>query len=154
MIQEVHVTSVDHKTGEVTSEVNSKVINLPTEPPFIKLYLTDVTHMYNLPRNSPDILLELLRKLDYEGMITLNSTTKKIICERTGKKMKTLDNFLGELVKKEVFRRVGAGLFSPNPHLFGRGEWRDIYKRREAWLMVEYKEDGTREIKSSLNEPA
>jgi hypothetical protein len=152
LVQETHQTTVDHSTGEVTSEVNSKVIRLPSEPPYIKLYIEDLSNMYNLPKNSPELLLELLKKLDYEGQISLNSSNKKIIAKKTNKAVKTLDNFLSELIKKDIFRRIDTGLFAPNPHLFGRGEWREIYKRREAWLKVTYKENGERVVNSSLNE--
>lgn len=152
LVQETHTEMVDHSTGEITSEVNTKVIRIPSEPPYIKLYIEDLSNMYNLPKNSPDLLLELLKKLDYEGQISLNSSNKKIIAERAGKAVKTLDNFLGELVKKDIFRRIDTGLFAPNPHLFGRGEWREIYKRREAWLKVTYTEDGQRIVNSSLND--
>lgn len=152
LIQETHTEMVDHSTGEITSETNTKVVRIPTEPPYIKLYIEDLSNMYNLPKNSPDLLLELLKKLDYEGQITLNSASKKVIAERAGKAVKTLDNFLGELVKKDIFRRIDTGLFAPNPHLFGRGEWREIYKRREAWLKVTYTEDGQRIVNSSLND--
>lgn len=152
LIQETHVSHVDHSTGEVTNEVKTNVIRIPSEPPYVKLYIEDLTNIYDLPKNSPALLLELLKKLDYEGQISLNASNKKIIAERAGKAIKTLDNFLGELVKKDVFRRLDKGLYTPNPHLFGRGEWRDIYKRREAWLKVTYTEDGQRIVNSSLNE--
>lgn len=152
LVQETHTVSVDHSTGEIKNEVKTNVVRIPSEPPYVKVYIEDLTNIYDLPKNSPSLLLELLKKLDYEGQISLNSANKKIIAERAGKAVKTLDNFLGELVKKDVFRRLGTGLFSPNPHLFGRGEWREIYKRREAWLKVTYTEDGQRIVNSSLNE--
>jgi hypothetical protein len=150
LIQETEITSIS-AAGEILNTTNSRVIQIPREPAFVKLYIEDLSNIYKLPKNSPELLYELLKKLDYEGLISLNSSNKKRICEQTGKALKTLDNFLSMLVDKDVFRRVDRGIFSPNPHLFGRGEWRDIYKRREAWLKVEYDDVGGKKVTSSLD---
>lgn len=151
LIQETHTTHVDEKTGEVLSETNTKVVQLPTEPPFVKLYIEDLSSLYGLPKASPDLLYALIKKLDYEGQISLNAASKRQICEATGKAMKTLDNFLQLAVKKDIFRRVDTGIYAPNPHLFGRGEWREIHKKRGAWLKVSYNEKGEKEVESSFS---
>lgn len=154
LIQETHTQTVDHATGEITEETNQKVISIGTEPPFVKLYIQDIESIYKLPDGTHRVLLELLKKLDYEGKISLNKTNKVAICEKIGwKTIASLDNYLSKhLVKKDIFRKEGTGVFIPNPHLFGRGKWPDIHKQREAWLKITYKKDGTKEIKSSLGE--
>ncbi|WP_318431521.1 replication/maintenance protein RepL [Photobacterium leiognathi] len=152
LIQETIETSFDHDTGEVKQESNVRTFQIPQEPPFVKLYIEDLTSLYDLPKTSPSMLMELLKKLDYEGQVNLNAANKRQICERTGHAIKTLDNFLSQLVKHKIFRRIDRGVFVPNPHLFGRGEWREIHKRREAWLKVTYDENGERQVTSSLEE--
>lgn len=154
LVQETHTQTVDHSTGEITQETNQKVVQLPSEPPFIKIYVEDIESLYKLPDGTHRVLLELLKKLDYEGKISLNKTNKLAICEKIGwKTVASLDNYLSKhLVKKDIFRKEGTGVYIPNPHLFGRGKWPKIQKEREAWLKVTYKKDGTKEIKGSLGE--
>lgn len=154
VIHELNFSTVDHQTGEVKTDAKVTTFQIPTEPPFVKLYIQDLSNLYELPRNSPELLFELLKKLDYEGMISLNSSNRKIICERTGKSEKTLANFLTTLVEHDIFRRISTGVYMPNPALFGRGEWREIHKRREMWLKVNYDEDGNKKITSSLGQDA
>lgn len=144
--------TVDHETGEIKTSEHSRVINIPREPSYIKLYLGDIEKLYALPSNSSTIIYELLKKLDYDGLIALNSTTKRTICEKVNYTSGSLDNYLSGLVKKDIFRKEGRGVFKPNPHLFGKGDWKDIYKMREAWLKVSYKEDGSKDVTSSFDE--
>lgn len=150
VVQQTERTTTDHETGEVKSETTENVYTFPKEPAYIKLYLEDLEKIYGLPNSSSPVLYELLRQMNYDGLINLNSTVKNIICEKVGYKYQTLKNYLNTLVKTDVFRNVGRGVYQPNPHLFGRGDWRDIYKQREAWLKVEYKE-GKRKVSSSLS---
>jgi hypothetical protein len=135
--------------GVVKSHTRKTVIQFPKEPPFIKLYLDDVNRLYELPNNSTALLYELIKRLDYDGFITLNSTTKKMIGQRAGVSTGHIDNYLSKLVKKDIFRREGRGTYAPNPDIFGRGDWREIYKKRSAWLKVSYGENG-RKLNSSF----
>lgn len=152
VVQQTEKVSTNHETGEVTSETKENVYTFPKEPPYVKLYLEDVEKIYGLPNSSSPVLYELLRKMDYDGLINLNSTVKNIICEKVGYKYQTLKNYLNTLVKTDVFRNVGRGVYQPNPNLFGKGDWREIYKQREAWLKVEYTKQGKRKVTSSLAE--
>lgn len=153
-IYQKHIQRVKENSGEVVDEYHEIMTQLPSEPLYIKLYIEDLSRLYFLPKSSPELLLELLKKLDYDGLIVLNATSKKMICARVRRSVKTLDNFLHALVKKDVFRRVGTGVFQPNPLLFGRGEWRDIYKRRKIWLIAQYDANGEKKIYSSLSNPS
>jgi hypothetical protein len=151
IVQQTLQQVVNESTGEMIETTSEKIFNLPKEPPYIKLYLDDLASLYGLP--SSGALFELLKQMNYEGMINLNSTIKKLICERVGfSTIQTLDNYLSKLVKSDVFRKSGRGVYNPNPSLFGRGDWKDICKLREAWLKVEYKANGSREVISSLRE--
>ncbi|MCC4276133.1 hypothetical protein [Marinomonas communis] len=154
VIREIETQTFNAETGEITNEISSKVVQLPTEPPFVKLYIEDIAALYQLPDGTHRVLVELLKKLDYEGKISLNKTNKLSICEKVGyKTVASLDNYLSKhLVKKGIFRKEGTGVFIPDPHLFGRGKWQDIYKQRQAWLKISYNENGERTVMSSLNE--
>jgi hypothetical protein len=151
---QTETTKVNHETGEVISTETSNTINIRSEPPYIKLYLEDIEKLYNLPNNSSTVILELLKELNYNGLIPLNSTTKKLVCEKVKYTTGSLDNYLTSLVKKDIFRKEGRGCFRPNPHLFGKGDWAKISKERTVWLKVSYKKDGTRNITSSMEASA
>ncbi|WP_430957225.1 hypothetical protein, partial [Pseudomonas aeruginosa] len=61
---------VDLSTGEVTQTAENKVIRLPQEPEFIKLYLQDINKIFDLPKGCSPALYEILKKMNYEGHIT------------------------------------------------------------------------------------
>lgn len=155
VIQERITEAFNHETGEVEKTTRETVYNIPgEEPAYVKVYLQDIELLYSLPDSSHRVLFELLKRLDFEGNINLNSTNKKAIINAVGwKSIGVLDNYLSNhLIKKGIFKREGTGVYLPNPHLFGRGKWTEIKNRREAWLHVTYNEDGERKITSSLND--
>lgn len=151
IIQQSEVTQVD-EDGVVTAQTHNKVSYLPKEPPYIKMYLEDLERLYKLPSSSSPVLYELLRQMNYDGVINLNAAVKKRICEKVNYKKQSLDNYLSKLVTVGVFRKADRGVYQPDPHLFGKGDWMSIYKQREAWLKVEYTNNGERVVKSSLGE--
>lgn len=80
-------------------------------------------------------------------MITLTSRSKKEIAERVGIKTQTFDNYLRKLVDAEIFKRIGRGEYQVNPTLFARGDWTDISRQRDEWMLtITYKVNGTRKI--------
>ena len=151
IIQQNELREVNPDTGEITSHTENKVFTLPKEPPYIKMYLEDLERLYKLPTASSPVLYELLRQMNYDGLINLNASVKKRICEKVNYKKQSLDNYLSALIKAGVFRRADRGVYQPDPHLFGKGDWMSIYKQREAWLNVSYSSSGKRVITSSLS---
>ena len=151
IIQQREVNQVDDN-GAVTSQTEEKVFHLPKEPAYIKLYLEDLERLYKLPTASSPVLYELLRQMNYDGLINLNAAVKKRICEKVNYKKQSLDNYLSKLVATGIFRKADRGVYQPDPHLFGKGDWMSIYKQREAWLKVQYTPSGERVVRSSLGE--
>lgn len=143
VIQQSESTKTD-ENGEVTQRTQTKVYTFPKEPPYIKLYLQDIEKLYTLPDGTHRVLFELLKKLDYDGEINLNISVKRKIVENIGwKTVASLDNYISKhLIKKDIFKRIDTGVYAPNPNLFGRGDWKDIYQRREGWIKVEYNKQG------------
>ena len=139
--------------GCITEHEQTKIIQFPTEPPFIKLYISDLTAILGLPNGTKDLLHALLMKMDYENMITLTSRSKKEIAERISIKIQTFDNYLKKLTEVDILRRIARGEYKVNPNIFARGEWVKITKDREDWKMiVTYKADGSRDIKGQAVE--
>ena len=81
IVQQTVVQVVDAGTGEVKSEQTYTVLTVGAEPDYIKLYLRDVLHLTNLQPNQSSLLYELLKYLNYENEIILNSTIKKRIAD-------------------------------------------------------------------------
>lgn len=144
----------DHSTGEISTVEQTNVVKLPSEPPYIKLYLDDIQKLYDLPNNT--ILYELLRRMNYDGEIVLNSSEKKKIAEKLSIKIQTIDNYLNKLKAADVFSSVAKGTFLPNPNLFGRGDWLKILDRRKKYnnikLNVIYKPDGSKTVETKFEE--
>jgi predicted Rossmann fold nucleotide-binding protein DprA/Smf involved in DNA uptake len=133
VIKETHQTTVDEQ-GEVKSEIHEKTIYKAKEPDYIKLYINTLLAFKDLPKKLDKVLMELLSYMSYAGSkdkdggqkIYTNASMKKDIAERLGMKVNTLDKALVELVKSNLLKRVGTGTYQVNPHVFGKGEWRDI----------------------------
>lgn len=143
--------TVDHSTGEITSEENTNVIRIPSEPAFIKLYLEDISRLYKLPSGTDKLLLELIKRMNYEGKIYVNAGLKKEIMSELGiTNIRSINNNLSKFCKADVLARVGQGTYMANPNLFGKGSWADIQKLRNAWIKLSYTKDGEKVIRTSL----
>lgn len=142
----------DCDTGEVSTVEHTNIVKLPTEPPYVKLYLDDIQKLYDLPNNT--ILYELLRRMNFDGEIVLNSSEKKKIAAKLDIKVQSIDNYLTKLKATNVFDSVEKGTYLPNPHLFGRGDWLKILDRRKKYngikLNVTYSADGSKTVETEF----
>jgi|TARA_A100001015_G_C15038310_1_gene737798 hypothetical protein len=148
-VKEVCKESYDSETGEIKH--SSKIIELPSihEPPYVKLYLDDLGSLLKLPGKCTDVLHILVRRMDYDGYVSLGLNGKKRIVEELKlKNTQTIDNYLQTLKKADVIKSIGRGEFIVNPSLFAKGEWKDIYKRRKKFLelSIRYDEKGNRTL--------
>ena len=140
-------TKLVDEDGNIKQQQHTNIIQFPNEPPFIKLYIEDLTAILKLPNGTKDLLYSLLMKMDYENMITLTSRSKREIAERVGIKIQTFDNYLRKLVDAGIFKRIGRGEYKVNPNLFARGDWTNISRQRDEWMLtITYKANGTRKI--------
>jgi DNA-binding MarR family transcriptional regulator len=149
--------TVDYETGVINEEEERKVIKLPQEPPYVKMYIEDLAAVLNLPIGVRGLLYALVLRIDYDGIITLGSTSKKKIAERLKITVGTFDNYLTKLVKAGVLRRIGRGEFEVNPHLFARGDWAEVRRRRDNFgktfrMTITYSPTGKRKIEGKTLE--
>jgi len=142
----------DLNTGEVATVEHTNVVKLPTEPAYVKLYLDDIQKLYDLPNNT--ILYELLRRMNFDGEVVLNSSEKKKIAAKLDIKVQTIDNYLFKLKAADVFTSIETGTYLPNPSLFGRGDWLKILDRRKKYesikMNVTYGEDGSKTVETEF----
>lgn len=138
---------VNHETGQVVRQEHERVMQLPQEPEYIKLYLQDLADILDVPAGPQGLLMALVRKLDYEGMITLSPAARDRIAALLKIKTHTLANYLTMLCEKGILKRTGRGEYEMNPSLMAKGSWPEILKRRATFQMiVTYAADGTRTI--------
>ena len=125
----------NNETGEIQEQETKKVqtVKVEQEPNFIKLYLDDLCRLRELPKTTNKILNELLKYTNYENIILLPSGVKQNIVENIGTSRGVLDNTLTRLVKEEILKRDGIGVYRLNPNLFGKGKWVDIKELRVNW---------------------
>lgn len=135
-----HSQTVD-SNGEVKEQTSKSTtkIRVEQEPDFVKLYIKDICKLNDIPTTGNNILNELLKYMGYDNLVLLPSGVKKKITEDLDLGKSTLDNTLGKLVKKDILKREGVGMYKLNPYLFGRGSWKDIKGIRATWT---YNENG------------
>ena len=146
-------TEYDGETGEVKKHSRVLTLAVPAEPDYIKLYLQDVAYLNNVTGCS-DTLREVLKLMTYEGQIIINKAIKKRIAEYLKVTLGHVENQITSLVKADVLLRVDRGLYEANPHIFGKGHWKDIYLRRKRIeVKVTYDENGGRQVKYNVPVP-
>jgi len=148
-------TLTDRESGEVIKH-ESNVVNLRPEikePPYVKMYINDLCTLINVPEAQKSLLLTMLKKLDYEGYITLSTRFRKLMCEELGIKDQTLRNRIGLLLKTNLLIRVSTNEFMANPDYFAVGKWEDICANKLNFeMVVKYNSNGKRTIKTVVTE--
>ncbi|RYX87035.1 hypothetical protein EON73_02240 [bacterium] len=139
-----HVDTItDTLSGEILEIKRHTQAIVEKEPDYIKMYIADVTRLKDLPKNTDKVLHLLLKSMSYKNIIPAYAPIKRMICSELNIKMDTLNKAIDNLYKEGILIRIERGIYMADPHLFGKGEWKNIKNLR---LIVEYKEDGTREI--------
>lgn len=153
---EKNTTHCDNLTGEITQNVTtvSYENKIPSEPPYIKLYTDDLSHLFGLSLSASNVLLCLASMADYTGEVVVTKGVKERIAIRisakitkTGKpSLSAVNNALTDMIKAGIISRVGdagSGIYMLNPILFARGKWKDIYeKRKDFKITISYSDKG------------
>jgi hypothetical protein len=143
LVQQSESTVVDLATGEAVQRAVTNVYTLPTEPPYVKMYLDDLCVFASVSESHKKLLIALLRRLDYEGYIILSARARKEMAASLGWGDGAYRNKLNELCKKNLLRRCSTNEYAVNPQYFARGEWKQICMQRKAFQMrITYDERG------------
>ena len=147
------LTQVDHETGEITRENIVQSTGFMSEPPYIKMYLDDLSQILDIPSGPRAVLDLMLLKLDYEGYITLSTRYRRQMADTLGIQDQSLRNCINRLVKSNIISNSGRGEYQVNPFLFARGDWKRVCEMREDFtLKITYSEKGGRRIETDKNE--
>ena len=125
-------TNTDALTGEILSQ-SKKVIELTkleAEPDYVKMYVADLSNLVGLKEGHGRILPFIASSVGYDGFISLAGGRKARIAITAGCSLKSVNNAITEYVKAGILIRAGRAEYELNPHLFAKGEWRNIRERR------------------------
>jgi len=129
--------------GRIHDEEEEKSFEKFELPPFVKLYLDDLGILYDLPASAIKLLCELIKKMDWENVITLSVRKKREIADNLNTTIATFDNNLAKLVNAGILKRIARSEYRTNPNLICRGTWFQVEKHRKDWeLIITYSYDG------------
>ena len=141
------IVKVNNTTGEVEEKEISITYELPREEDYVKVYLRHISAIHNLPKHTHPVIYELLKYVDYENQIILNSSVKQIIAEKMGVKKKTIDDYIQKFVREKILLRrkrngkIMRGIYVLNPAFFGKGNWKNILElRKKLGITITYEE--------------
>ena len=142
---------IDYVTGEVIEHSRSSFTMKEQEPPFVKLYISHITSIYDLPKNSSPVLLEIAKRIGYDNIICINKFIREAIAKACGMKEHSIANLMSKYVKANILQRVGQATYMLDPNLFAKGAWQDIKLMRAEYLKltITYSNDGTATINHS-----
>lgn len=129
--------TVDKQTGEVTEVEREGIID--REPDYVKLYLSGILMYADCPGWQNRVLHALLKRINFQNEISLPAGYKREIVNELNISMSSLNNAVSAFVKSKILIRKDIGVYTANPHLFGRGEWKHIRKLR---LTVDFSPEG------------
>jgi hypothetical protein len=147
-LQEVNVITTDFDNGEVLKETKTQVSMFESEPPYVKLYISDIVKLNGLPSYANDVLLHLVKNMGYNNIVPMYKPIKLMICNELGMKLNTMNKAIQELYEKNILIRAHRGLYMLDPLIFGRGSWKEI---KDIRMTIDYNSDGKRVITSSIN---
>lgn len=140
------VSEVDKKSGEIVNQTikhTNKISSVESEPPYIKLYIQDISQLNGLTSNQSSILHEILRLVQYEtNEVILNKYNRNKIVSALQTTDATIRNCIVALTKRKILYKIATGVYRINPYLFGTGSWQNIKGLR---LTIDYTEEGRKQ---------
>lgn len=81
-------------------------------------YTRDLLRLKGIQESLAELLVEILRKANYDNQIILNATIKSELGENMRYSLGTIDNALTRFVNEELLIREGRGVYHPNKAYF------------------------------------
>lgn len=113
-------------------------------PPYMKLYLDDLSLMRQLSKMENLILHEIFKITQYNtNRVILNKFYREEIAKNLEIKDQTIRNAISKLTKLDLLIKQGTGVYILNPKNFGIGDWGSLKGLR---MTIEYTSEG-KEVK-------
>jgi hypothetical protein len=136
--------------GEIHKEFKSQTIQVEREPDYVKLYISDILRLQDIPKSGNEILLAMLKRMTYNNDIALYAPIKREIANELGVKEVTISKAIELFTQRSILLRKDRGLYIINPYFFGRGKWEEIRKIR---LQILYTKEGRMILKTEFTIP-
>jgi len=144
------VKILDKKSGEIIVEnIKSQSFLIDKEPDYVKLYIDDITRLKDIPSGMSKILFEIIKGINYNGIVMAYKPIKQIMCSNMGISMNYLNKCIDTFHKQGILIRYARGVYIADPNLFAKGSWKDIQNLR---LVIEYNPNGTKTLKANVSD--
>ena len=143
-------TVTDLSTGEMVSHSKTETTAFESEPPYVKMYISDIVRIKSLPQGSTKVLFELVATMGYNNTIATYKPFKMMIATKLGLSLSYVEDCISGFIKKGLFIKIARGMYVADPSLFARGRWADIKELRLSIVYTDKKE-GTTSKKLSGN---
>ena len=127
---EVH-ESIDKETGKVNRREEKKVVRIPQEEDYIKVYIKHINYIANIGNKYNSLIYQLMSYMNYRNDIVLVAAIKKEIAKELGLTLNTINRYITQLVEKDILIRKDIGMYILNPYFYGKGKYKDILELRE-----------------------
>lgn len=152
-VTKLHRETIVSEEGVEKLRTTRETFILPAEPPYIKLYIADISAIHGLSKAQNEVLFQLATLISWDGIVSVSKTRfEKSIKPRINIEYQSFKNIVAKLVEKDIFIRGGRGELEANPFIFARGDWPSIYERRKKIeLTFTYDERG-RHLESKITD--
>lgn len=130
----------DKETGELIEHTEDKYKIVSAEPNYVKLYIDAMSCFITGEEVGMEtsLLLEMAKRMTYANdaapnQVAMIGSIKKGIAEQLNTSVSSIDVILNRLVKKDLIRRAGRGVYELNPIIFAKGPWSSIRKIQMEW---------------------
>lgn len=134
IVYQEHKTEINHETGEILNTQNRRLLKVKRTPDFIMLFTEHVAFIEKLAKNEKALLSQILQHyVGVKNVVFLSADTKKDMAEELNVGMSYIHKAIKSLTQKQVLIKGidKKNQIYLNPHLFGKGNWENIYKMRQ-----------------------
>lgn len=128
------------ETGELIEHTEDKYKVVSIEPNYVKLYIDTMSCFLTGEEvgMETNLLLEMAKRMTYANdaapnQVAMVGSIKEGIAKQLDTSISSIDVILNRLVKKDLVRRVGRGVYELNPIIFAKGPWSSIRKIQMEW---------------------
>lgn len=149
-VTKTEITKTIDEFGVIKEETINETFGISKEPPYVKVYIDDISRLIDLPKGMNRILFQFVKHMGYNNVLMAYKPVKMMIANNLDISYSYVEKCLKEFIKKGVFIRIQRGMYVADPSLFGRGSWEEI---KDLMMIIRYNvKDGTRILSSSMSE--
>ena len=140
---------INHKTGEVISQEQSRIVRERKKERFIKVFVDNLDYVIdNFSNMEKNVFLSLLKEMNYYNVIKLDSGLRKTLEISANISQGTVSKTINKLIEKNAIIKInetnkdefGIVFFTGkeyvvNPQLVGSGSFKELSRMRRVIVM-------------------